>query len=473
MYKKIELRMNLELYQLRQVIDEIIKFSNNQALSLFYAFLLISYILFVGASLNASLISLPIHRLLIAMKDISAGNFREIVISDFDGILGKTIASFNTMINSLQNYEYQNLKNLIYSKFQMELLLNIVSDGIIILNSNLEIILMNNKIQQIFQLEKSLLVLSNINILLPSNIVNMLNSLINQVGDYSENDFIKYKFNLHLPDKNIKILKLLANICCNKESVKNSRIIVVIKDVTKESQLDLAKSQFISNVSHELRTPLFNIKSFIETLEDYYDVLSDEEKINFLYTIHKETDRLTRVVNNVLNLSKLESRNICNFDSIFVGNLINDTLLSYTMRAKSKYIKIYTHVEKLLPEVKVNYELLIQALSNLVDNAIKFSYFQGSISIRIFTILKSNNNNNNNKVLRVEISDNGIGINHDNYLFIFNRFSRIENQVHALEGTGLGLSIVNDILFKHKSRIYLCSQIDLGTTFWFDLIIDS
>lgn len=463
--------MNVELYQLKQIIDETIKFTNNQALLLLYVLLLISYILFVGASFNASLISLPVHRLLIGIKNISAGNFQEIVISDFDGILGKTIVSFNTMINSLQNYEYQSLKNSIYSKLQMELLLNIVSDGIIILDSNLKIILMNHIIQKIFQLEKSLLVFSNINTLLPSNIVDMLDLLINQAGDYSGTNFVKYKFNLNLPNKNIKVLELIANICCHQDSFKNSRLIIVIKDVTKESQLDLAKSQFISNVSHELRTPLFNIKSFVETLEDYYDVLSDEEKIDFLYTIHKETDRLTRVVNNVLNLSKLESRDICNFDNIFIGNLINDTLLLYTMRAKSKYIKIYTHVEKILPEVKVNYELLIQALSNLVDNALKFSYFQGYISIRIFTILKSNNNDN--KVVRIEISDNGIGINYDKYLFIFDRFSRIENQIHALEGTGLGLPIVNDILLKHKSRIYLSSQIDLGTTFWFDLIIDS
>jgi multi-sensor signal transduction histidine kinase (EC 2.7.3.-) len=111
-----------------------------------------------------------------------------------------------------------------------------------------------------------------------------------------------------------------------------------VQDITREVELNEAKSQFISNVSHELRTPLFNIKSFIETLHEYGEDLSDDEKREFLETANRETDRLTRLVNDVLDLSRLESNKRYHFEAIDLTQPIEQTLRTHQLNARDKVL---------------------------------------------------------------------------------------------------------------------------------------
>nr|UNJ15991.1 two component sensor kinase [Cyanidioschyzonaceae sp. 3] len=226
--------------------------------------------------------------------------------------------------------------------------------------------------------------------------------------------------------------------------------IVFIEDQSKQMELDTAKNQLISNVSHELRTPLFHIKSLAETLEDYEHVLSKEEKIHSLKMIQSETDRLTRLVNHVLDLSKLENLSY-NLDEVELTPLLNE--------ARWKDIKI--ECEANLPRVKAHKDLLWQALCNLIENAVKFSDAKSQIVLRAYRMP--------NGRVRLEVSDEGIGIAHAHYEAIFERFWRVENQVHTLEGTGLGLSLVKSIMNTHQSEIWVSSVLNVGSSFWFDL----
>jgi two-component system sensor histidine kinase NblS len=271
-----------------------------------------------------------------------------------------------------------------------------------------------------------------------------------------------------------------------RESIRG--IAMTVQDITREVALNEAKSQFISNVSHELRTPLFNIKSFIETLHDYGDELSPEQQREFLDTANRETDRLTRLVNDVLDLSRLESSRVYNFDPIDLVQPIEQTLRTYQLNARDKGIELTQDIATGLPPVLGNYDLLLQVFANLVGNALKFTLKGGKVVIRAYvpadpqappTLWPMCPMNapaiespaTTAQVVRVEIADTGIGIGPEDRNAIFDRFYRVENRVHTLEGTGLGLSIVRNIIDKHQSQVKLISEVGVGTIFWFDLLI--
>jgi two-component system sensor histidine kinase NblS len=242
---------------------------------------------------------------------------------------------------------------------------------------------------------------------------------------------------------------------------------MTVQDITREVELNEAKSQFISNVSHELRTPLFNIKSFIETLHEYGDSLSELEKREFLETANRETDRLARLVNDVLDLSRLESNRRYQFDAVDVPVPIEQTLRTHQLNARDKGIELIQEVEPNLPLVRSNYDLLLQVFSNLVGNGLKFTPAGGKVMIRAYCVKEDHYPSH----VRIEISDTGIGIDPEDQEAIFDRFFRVENRVHTLEGTGLGLSIVRNIIEKHQSEVHLVSEVGVGTTFWFDLAV--
>ena len=266
------------------------------------------------------------------------------------------------------------------------------------------------------------------------------------------------------------------------ESLKG--IAVTVQDLTREVELNAAQSRFISNVSHELRTPLFNIKSYVETLYDLGDQLSDEEKREFLGVANAETDRLTRLVNDVLDLSRLESGRAVQFEPMSLRPAMEQTLRTYRLNADEKQVRLELDVHADLPEVLGNWDLLLQVLDNLVGNALKFSRAGGVLALRAYPWPDSCRVELQKTTaadgptcqltsplprLRVEVADTGCGINQTDQERIFDRFYRVENSVHTEVGTGLGLSIVRGILEKHGSKVQMASELEVGTTFWFDL----
>ena len=173
------------------------------------------------------------------------------------------------------------------------------------------------------------------------------------------------------------------------------------------------------------------------------------------------------MVNDVLDLSRLESSRNYNLDAIDIGQLIEQTLRTYQLNARDKGLELSSEIEANLLPILGHYDLLLQVLTNLVGNSLKFTPAGGKVVIRAYKISKDNPQET--LKIRVEVSDTGIGIDAEDQSAIFDRFYRVENRVHTLEGTGLGLSIVKNIIEKHYSQINLISEVGIGTTFWFDL----
>ena len=279
----------------------------------------------------------------------------------------------------------------------------------------------------------------------------------------------EFRITLNQPNQRIVRVLLTQVFDQSKENVRG--IVMTVQDITREVELNEAKSQFISNVSHELRTPLFNIKSFIETLSEYGEELQEKERREFLEIANHETDRLTRLVNDVLDLSRLESDKVYQLESVDIAQLIEQTLRNYQLNARDKELTLSQDIETNLPPILGHYDLLLQLLTNLVGNSLKFTQPGGKIKIWAYQLPSRSQDLDKISRVRIEIADTGIGIDSEDREAIFDRFFRVENRVHTLEGTGLGLSIVKNIIDKHDSEINLISEVGVGTTFWFELQI--
>ncbi|MFM9267959.1 HAMP domain-containing sensor histidine kinase [Tychonema sp. BBK16] len=490
-------------------------------------FVTIWVMVILGAVFNALTITKPIKQLVLGVKNIASGNFKQRVDLPLGGELGELIGSFNEMAQKLESYEEQNIEELTAEKAKLETLVSTIADGALLLDANLQVILVNPTGRRIFGWEGKNAIGVNVLHILPAEVQQELARPLHQIaaGDREGGEF---RISMREPvNRTIRIVlttvilhkapgsESLCKSCvrdeentCNeserpealectfykqtskhqgsdqyRESLKG--IAMTVQDITREVELNEAKSNFISNISHELRTPLFNIKSFIETLYEYGEDLQESERREFLEIANRETDRLTRLVNDVLDLSRLESCRVYQLDAVDLHQAVEQTLRTYKLNAKDKGIELEQDVDPDLPSALGHYDLLLQVLANLVGNALKFTSAGGRVSIRAY-LLDGDTKHHKNSVsdhhnlspeskdfptVRIEISDTGIGIDPEDQQAIFERFFRVENRVHTLEGTGLGLSIVRNIIDKHHTKINLVSEVNVGTTFWFDLAV--
>ncbi|NET72206.1 MAG: cell wall metabolism sensor histidine kinase WalK, partial [Sphaerospermopsis sp. SIO1G2] len=453
-------------------------------------FITIWVMVILAGVINALTITKPIKELLVGVKQIAAGNFKQRINLPLGGELGELIFSFNEMAERLERYAEQNIEELTAEKAKLETLVSTIADGAVLIDNNMQVILVNPTARRIFTWEGVDVVGKNLLHYLPHSIQMEVTRTLYEMAS-GECESAEFRIPLSQPTKRTIRILLTTVLNLQRESIKG--IAITVQDITREVELNEAKSQFISNISHELRTPLFNIKTYIETLHDYGEDLEIKERQEFLATVNNETDRLTRLVNDVLDLSKLESGRTYSFNGVDLAQALEQTLRTYQLNAKDKGIELVQEVAPNLPLVMGNYDLLLQVFGNLIGNALKFTSAGGKVAIRayqleiqpIIVVADTHHNstqlenyvshtsceNNHQSQVRIEISDTGIGIAPEDQQAIFDRFFRVENRVHTLEGTGLGLSIVRNIMERHHSQIHLISEVGVGTTFWFDLVV--
>jgi two-component system sensor histidine kinase NblS len=428
-------------------------------------FITIWVMVILAGVINALTITKPTKELLVGVKQIAAGNFKQRIDIPLGGELGELIFRFNEMAERLERYEEQNIEELTAEKAKLETLVSTIADGAVLIDDNMQVILVNPTARRIFGWEGTEVVGSNILNHLPHSVQMEISRTLYAMA-IGECESAEFRILLKQPTQRAIRILLTTVLNLQRESIKG--IAITVQDITREVELNEAKSQFISNISHELRTPLFNIKTYIETLHDYGEDLGIDERKEFLQTVNNETDRLTRLVNDVLDLSKLESGRNYTFDKIDLSQALEQTLRTYQLNAKDKGIELCQEITPNLPLVLGNYDLLLQVFGNLIGNSLKFTLVGGKVVIRAYQLDANSNSHHSGKV-RIEISDTGIGIAPEDQRAIFDRFFRVENRVHTLEGTGLGLSIVRNIIDRHHSQVNLVSEVGIGTTFWFDL----
>ncbi len=442
-------------------------------------FISIWVLVILGAVFNALTITRPVKELLRGVRSIADGDFRARIGLPVGGELGELLDGFNAMASQLQVYDAANIEELQAAQVKQASLIATMADGAVLLDGDGRIVLANPTARRLFRWEGRNLEGKDFLNELPELLAVELHEPLEAVSS-NRTDTNELRSSIGDPARTLRIV-LQAVREPSGETLKG--LAVTIQDLTREVELNAAQSRFISNVSHELRTPLFNIKSYVETLHDMGDLLSDEDRHEFLGIANAETDRLTRLVNDVLDLSRLESSRSVTFAPIEVRPGLEQTLRSYQLNASDKQVELSLEADPNLPDILGNWDLLLQVLDNLVGNALKFNRKGGQLMIRAYTWPDSCQMTPAHPEsegptcplasplprMRVEICDTGYGISPDNQQRIFERFYRVENAVHTEVGTGLGLSIVRGILEKHGTEIRMASEPDVGTTFWFDL----
>ena len=446
-------------------------------------FISIWVLVILGAVFNALTITQPVKELLRGVRSIASGDFEARIALPVGGELGELLEGFNDMASQLEAYNEANIEELTAAQVKQQSLIATMADGALLLDAEGLVVLVNPTARRLFRWEgrnlEGAVVSEELPDVLALELQNPLDTLLSGERDSSD-----VRCNLGEPPRTLRIV-LQSVRDASGESLKG--IAVTVQDLTREVELNAAQSRFISNVSHELRTPLFNIKSYVETLHDLGDQLSEEDRKEFLAIANAETDRLTRLVNDVLDLSRLESDRDWGMEPVELRPAMEQTLRNYRLNAQDKGVELSLEVDEQLPRVRANWDLLLQVFDNLVGNGLKFTASGGRLMLRAYPwpdtcpLDPSTEAKGDSPTcaltaplprLRVEIADTGSGISREDQARIFERFYRVENAVHTEVGTGLGLSIVRGILEKHGTQARMTSEPGVGTTFWFDLPLE-
>lgn len=233
---------------------------------------------------------------------------------------------------------------------------------------------------------------------------------------------------------------------------------IVYRNVKSQIKLAQIRSEFVSNVSHEIKTPLALINMYSETLE-MGRVQTEEKKHEYVKVINKEANRLSRMVNKILNFAKIENgKREYNFSDANLNEIVEQVVSTYQHHFKNKGFEYSINVSDNLPLINIDTEAIIDSINNLIDNAIKYSTDKKYITIS--TGVEKN-------IVFIAVRDSGIGIKEKEQKHIFEKFYRVTDGNLALQakGSGIGLNIVKHIMDAHNGQVDIKSEFGLGSTF--------
>jgi two-component system phosphate regulon sensor histidine kinase PhoR len=334
-----------------------------------------------------------------------------------------------------------------------------ISDAVLVTDTFDELVLSNEAAARTFQfdLERSRRLPIN-QIISDEKLVELIRDM-RQSNSSTGRRIVEHRVKNQREDKIFKVT--LSAVADNNNMPAG--VVAVLHDMTREKEVAELKNDFVSSVSHELRTPLASIKAYIEMLIDgeYDDAKTQKE---FYEVIQNEANRLSRLIDNILNISRIESGLVqINKQPQSLMVILKEAIEVIAPQAKLKQINL---VEKLTPvfyQTLADKDMLYQAVLNLLSNAVKYTPEGGTITVQTLV------DEAKRKVI-TRISDTGVGIPPKDLPFVFDKFYRAEANNHMAKGTGLGLSLVKHIVETvHRGRIFVESHVGKGSCFGFEL----
>jgi two-component system phosphate regulon sensor histidine kinase PhoR len=416
---------------------------------LFFFVILALITLYLSWKLTSGIVK-PLEKMTETAGKISEGDLSQrIPVRKYSSEIENLAKSFNYMASELEG----KIKEISQEKNRIETILESMVDGVIATDKDGRITLINPAAQEIFNIDKE-----------RTKGKELISTLFShRIDMYLERALEKKESitrEIHYQNQEKKIIQATFIPLISQEDNVNGGVIV-LTDITELRKLETVRNDFVANVSHELRTPLTSILGYLDTLIES-DIKDEKIRNKFLKIIKEETDRLSILIKDLLNLSEIESQTIDlkpeNFREVLdkVYNLLADN-------AYRKNIDIKMSIEDDLPPVYMVKQQIEQVIINLLDNAIKYTPEGGSIEIDI---------NKSDDKLYFSIEDSGIGIPENEKNRIFERFYRVDKaRSRSLGGSGIGLSIVRNIIKQHSSEISVESQEGKGSKFTFYLKI--
>ena len=405
--------------------------------------------------LSFILMSRELKSLYKGVKQISTGQFGVKLDTENNGEL---TTAFNDMSKLLSQYEEQNIEQLTLERNKLEAVLMSIINGVIVCDNFDSVVLANSAALSILDTDEKSFIGTKIQNYVDSHSQHCFLDKIEEFKDTPLN-IIEQKpieFNIEAGKKTIKAM---ISPMFSKQQDYVGYIIVLI-DITRETEVNKLKNTFISNVSHELRTPVTVLRTYIDTLCHNGDDFDEETKKEFMNTIDTEAKRLHTMVNDILDFSRLESNSISlKKEYADIKNLIQQNITSIKILADEKNIKISFNAPQNLPQIPINIESIDRVIRNLLSNAIKYSGEGKDISVNA----KISEDGN---YLEFSVQDHGMGIAKEHLEKIFDRFYRVENATHTIKGTGLGLHLVKMTVEKyHNGTVSVESKENEGSTF--------
>lgn len=392
----------------------------------------------VGFALSKTITD-PIQEVTKRAALMARGDFDHKIEVKSNDEIGKLTDMFNFLTMRLKD----TLEEMSDEKEKVEAILTNMADGVIALNDNGQIIHINPAAK------KMLSVGENFH-------AGKIEEKIKDLFSIDFNELFKKEVKSREMLVQIKKLTLKAIIAPLNRDDRIVGVIIVLQDITKQHRLENMRKEFVANVSHELRTPLTTIKSYTETL---LDGALDDTNIakTFLNVVDNEADRMTRLVSDLLELSRLDSKETrWNKTAVNSGQIVKEVVSKLHMSIKQKNQEIKVDIPEDTPDIFADKDKMEQVLQNILSNAIKYTPEEGKIYVKLE---KSNN------MVKITIEDTGVGIPKDDLPRIFERFYRVDKtRSREQGGTGLGLSIARELVEAHDGKIDIKSQLGKGTS---------
>lgn len=440
--------------------------SSTTRVSLLFVFVIAWAVFAVVIMVNTYLVARELRILHHGVRKISTGEFGyKIQGKEVSSEVRELFDSFNDMSTRLHLYEQQNVEQLTLEKNKLEAVLMSIANGVVVCDNFDNIVLVNNHAQALLGVSEKEILNSKIQMYCDSNGELCFKEKIEQFKD-TPLDVMEKKpldFNIEV-DK--RIIKAIMSPMFSRNQDYVGYIIVLI-DVTKETEMDKIRGHFISNVSHELRTPVTVLRSYIDTLYNYGNEFDYNTQKEFIGVMNQEIIRLNRLVNDILDFSRLESANVKLEKKQFnIVQIIENCVNSMQVLAEEHNLTFSIMKEPDLPEIVFNEDSIERALKNILSNAIKYSPAGKRIKIRAERARVGD-------YIEVSVEDQGPGIAEEHLSKIYDRFFRIENDTHTIKGTGLGLHLVKIAIEKHHfGQVFVTSKLNEGSTFGFRLPIN-
>jgi len=401
----------------------------------------------------------PIRNISSKIRAIADGDFNQRLEIDPRGDeFGLVANSFNYLARKLQEYKESNIAEITTQKTRIESIVNSLDEGIILLDEN-------NKIIAVNPLATDLLGMTSENLIgQTATYISEKNDLFKTLASKSElqeneNTPLRITYN-NQENYFQKYVHTIYNFNEWKQQTSPAGYLIVLKNITEFKRLDIAKTNFMSTLSHELKTPLSSINLSLKLIQDERIGKLSTEQTQLIENIKVESGRLLKYVNELLDLSQIESGNIkLNVIQNTPSAIISQSLAAMKPAFDQKHIHIETAVPDNLPMINADSEKTVWVMTNLLTNATKFS--QEGATIYISAAPKS-------KVVQFRVRDEGPGIDPQYHDKIFERFVQVYG-TDNYGGTGLGLAIAKDFIVAQGGTIWVESALGEGSTFVFEL----
>jgi PAS domain S-box-containing protein len=403
-------------------------------------------------------IILPAEKLTRSVRNISSGQLNQKIDLNTDDEIGELSREFNKMTERLRTYEQMNIQQLIAEKKKSETIVENIADPVIVTDKNGVLVLMNQAAAAVFDVRGA----------------DWQGKFVREVvGNQSWAEMLELGgtrrieqehrdplFAFTRNDLKLYFRPRQAHIVDEHGYIQG--VVTLLQDVTRFKNLDRMKSEFIATVSHELRTPLTSLSMGIDILSQEVIGSVNQRQKDLLIAAKDDSERLRKLVKELLDLSKLESGKYeMKKEFVDFRRLVTDAVRPLSLPFEEKHIRLELTIPEHLPALSADSHQLAWVITNLLSNALRYTDTGGKVQLTA---------REEKQGLFVTVADTGHGISQENLETVFDKFVQVKSSTETTPGSvGLGLAIAREVVEAHGGRIWVESQVGIGSTFFFTI----